>query len=149
MIPLMTKQADDRSYRTERLGLVLRRVAGKLAAERNSARPAGNPTAVEPGNRGERIADVEQARSAGPTRLKKGPTDSGQGGAHGSMCAGARWGENVIQFATLGRRGTAGLAPIASLLKGAGPADSHVVAPPKRRRTASATNFIFGSISSQ
>lgn len=31
----MTNRADDRSYRTERLGLVLRRVAAKLTAQRN------------------------------------------------------------------------------------------------------------------
>jgi len=109
-------RADDRSRKTERLGTVLRRVLpGIVATQRiesgrtpvdcdksgvlvgNSARPAGNPTAVEPGNtRGEDpIADAGRSQGRASGRLEKGPTYSGQGGDAGEGIAGET---NIVQL---------------------------------------------------
>jgi hypothetical protein len=107
------------------VGSLTTRIAARLMARRQaeiSDRPAGNPTAVDPGNEGEGlIADVEQARSAGPTRLnERPPSEQRQGGA-GSVGAGGE----VIQFVPAWGRHAAGPAPTKPPLQGAGPADYH------------------------
>jgi hypothetical protein len=92
-----------------KVGSLAQRIACRLIARRQAEirlDQAGIPTAVEPGNRGEeKIADVGQSRSSGPTRLlnKSAACTRGEGGR--GECP--RLGENVIQFAAVswGRRG--------------------------------------------
>lgn len=92
IVAVMTT-ADDRSHATERLGAVLRRVAGKLTAQRDSQQGTAAEDRREPGMDGEKAAaascrgttdqavdlaaaEVEQTAEA-VAPLKGGPTSSG------------------------------------------------------------------------
>jgi hypothetical protein len=77
-------RADDRSHKTERLGTVLRRVAGKLAAERNLAG-------------GRELHPPESGEDSATRRPeKKGVAQTRDQGGRGET---PRLGENVIRFA--------------------------------------------------